>query len=724
LYFLYPGIENEPKITNKFKSRVLLFFLFVFICVFWVEGRCFFSVAFASDAFGGSANYSYKLTETTTDGEKESSWQQTQNYKLGVRKDFTDKVNFTADVDVNITNNDGKETTSLVPDLRLDVNNEYFNANTGYRRTERNINMFTVNPEQERITTESWNINLDTKSITYPQLRLSYSEDVSYDHLEDHETDNKSTLFNSRLDYDYRFLDFSYSFKRNTSENYVTDLTQETNTHEGMMSFNRNFFDDKVTTSGRYSILFSETESQTQGSEVTVEDLVAAAHGLYADDFPLPGVALGTLDSLVDGDRTTSTGKSIGGFGKTDRNIGLDLNLDKTISQIRLYTEDVSFTSTAFTWAVYYSDDNVNYTKITNAATFSYDDDENYFEINFNATEARYFKIVNKGNDSTVDPINVTEIEAYEVTTYAPNAVTTQERTTQNLQTSIGYKPFDWMQFNYDLSWNEQETKPDSEKTSQTTHNFSARVERRLHQYLRAVGQYQRRMQVNSDSADTANDTFLVHFTSSPLDTLSTGLSLSHNISQTENVVQSKNTQALMQAQAKLREGLDWDVDCTATNYQNVAGDSETNTQSLSSGLRMELTPNLTDELEYDVQWSETDAPAGTASTQSSSAKNTLYWRPSSDFFFRGSYSMNWEDSGEESTQQQYNISWLMTDKMQLSLGYTLDENGGTSQTLSSDLSWNLSSMFTLKFGFNWSRQETDTVTDSKAYTVDISARF
>jgi hypothetical protein len=547
---------------------------------------------------------------------------------------------------------------------------------------------------------------------------------VSYDHLEDHETDNKSTLFNSRLDYDYRFLDFSYSFKRNTSENYVTDLTQETNTHEGMMSFNRNFFDDKVTTSGRYSILFSETESQTQGSEVTVEDLVAAAHGLYADDFPLPGVALGTLDSLVDGDRTTSTGKSIGGFGKTDRNIGLDLNLDKTISQIRLYTEDVSFTSTAFTWAVYYSDDNVNYTKITNAATFSYDDDENYFEINFNATEARYFKIVNKGNDSTVDPINVTEIEAYEVTTYAPNAVTTQERTTQNLQTSIGYKPFDWMQFNYDLSWNEQETKPDSEKTSQTTHNFSARVERRLHQYLRAVGQYQRRMQVNSDSADTANDTFLVHFTSSPLDTLSTGLSLSHNISQTENVVQSKNTQALMQAQAKLREGLDWDVDCTVTNYQNVAGDSETNTQSLSSGLRMELTPNLTDELEYDVQWSETDAPAGTASTQSSSAKNTLYWRPSSDFFFRGSYSMNWEDSGEESSQQQYNISWLMTDKMQLSLGYTLDENGGTSQTLSSDLSWNLSSMFTLKFGFNWSRQETDTVTDSKAYTVDISARF
>jgi len=682
-------------------------------------------VAFASPAFSGSAFYGYRLTETTRDGARETSWQQIHNYRLRLQKDLTEVVNFTGDLDINIRNENGEETTSLTPDLRLYVNNEYFNANAGYRRTERNISMFTFDPEQERFTTESWNVNFDTKSMEFPRIRLSYREEKSFDHLDVHRTDKKSTLFNSDIYLDYnRLLNFNYNFKRGTLEDYVTSLTRKTDTHEGITRFNRNFFNDKVTASGRYSLLFSESETKTRESEVIVEERIPASLGLYGEDFPLPGEELQNWPSLVDGDKTASTGINIGGPGMDNQQyIGFDLDFKRTISQIRLYTEDVQFAPQDFIWAVYYSDNNLNYFEITDSAAFSYDSEDNFFKISFEATNARYFIIVNIENDPLVD-VDVTEIEAYELVMFAPDSVTTQKQIRQNLFSSLGYKPFDWLRFDYNMSWFEEEIRPDSRKTWRSSHNFSSRAEHQVHRYLRAVGQYQKNMNFRSDSEDTSSDTFLTYFTSSPLDTVDIGLSMSHTINRTEDEIRSKNTQCLLQTWARLREGLDLNLSGTLVRYQDLTTNLERNTRTIRSGLRAKLTPDLTYRLDHDISWIESDSPAERTTSQSSSVRNSLNWRPSRIFSFWGSYDLNWLDGSLESTRQRYRINWLMTDKMELSIGYNLDENVGTSQSFNSDLSWYLSSMFTLRFGFNWTKRERDTVVESKVYTMNISARF
>ncbi|MBE9580664.1 MAG: hypothetical protein IMF18_03490, partial [Proteobacteria bacterium] len=561
-------------------------------------------------------------------------------------------------------------------------------------------------------------------------VRLRYNEDKDYDHLPVHETDTKTTNFSGGTDYTFRFLNFNYEYRENTTDDYVTDSTQETDTHEGRVNFRKSFLDNKITSSGSYSITNRKTETETRGQDVSIDEIQRAYGGLHSLA-PIPpdtqtSITLPSVPALVNGDKTTSAAITIGGVSSNlDQNIGLDLNLAADVEKIFLYTTAPAptFNKNSFTWDVYTSSDNSDWNRISISATFDYDTDENRFEISFAERKARYFKIVNTAQD--VNTLDVTEIEAYKVTTYAAYTTTETERTTETIQASLGYKPTDWLSFTYDFTQDDQKTEPDDQKTTRDTHNVSGRVERELHKYLTAWAQYRRRWENDSEADDTTTDTYLLHFLSSPLDTLDTDLSFNHTVSKEESETRSRSSSALFQIAAKLREGADFNVDANITRTENLASQSETTTKSLDSNLRLELTRMLTAEIEYDWNWTDTEQPSGDTTGRTSYAKTTLYWRPSHEFYFRGSYSIDRNEiSGDETTQQQYSMSWLMTEKMQLDMGYTVDKNDTDTLTYSSDLSWNLSRVLTLRFGYDWSRQETSTTTETQTITSDLSARF
>jgi hypothetical protein len=679
--------------------------------------------AYAEDDIHGSAHLTYISTDTKTEGEETNSWQFTQVYNLGVGKALTPKVGFTADLDVNVTETDEEKTTLLAPDLRLDVTNEYFDANTGYRINERGLDVLTMTSDEDRRTTESWNANLSTKSERYPKVRLRYNEDRDYDHLAVQETNTKTTNFFGSTDYTYRFVNFSYEYTNNMADNYATESTQETDTHEGRVNFRKSFWDNKVTSSGSYLISNRKTETETRGQDVSVEEIQLASQGLYANDSTPDTGPLSVTASLNDGNKTTSTGIDIG--MNTDENIGLTLTLTTEVEKIFLYTSTPgpSFSESSFAWDVYSSSNNLDWTLISSGASFDYDTDENRFEISFTATEARYFKVVNTANDGI--SLEVTEIEAYDVTTFAAFTTTDTERTTETIQASLGYRPTEWLSFTYDFTQDEQETDPDDQTIRRNTHNVSGRVERELHKYLTTWAQYRRRWEYESEADDTTTDTYLLHFLSSPLETLDTDLSLNHTVLKEESETQSRTSSALFQITAWLREGALLDVDANITRSENLVSESDTTTKSIDSNLRLELTRMLTAEIEYNRNWTETDQPSGDTTRRTSYGKTTLYWRPSHDFYLRGSFSIDRDETlGDETTQQQYTMSWLMTEKIQLDMGYTLDKNDTDRSIYSSDLSWDLSRTLTLRFGYDWSRQKTDTTTETQTITADLSARF
>jgi hypothetical protein len=688
----------------------------------------FSHLAYAKDDIYGSAHLTYTSTETKTDGEEDDSWQFNQVYNLGVTKAFTPKVGFTALLDVNVTETDEEKTTRLAPDLRLDMTNEYFDANTGYRLNERGLDIVTMTSDEDRHTTESWNANLSTKSERYPRIRLRYNEDKDYDHLAVHETDTKTTNFSGNADYTYRFVNFNYEYRNNTSDDYVTESTQETDIHEGRVNFRKSFWDNKVTSSGSYSLTNRETETKTGGQDVPVDEIQRANDGLYFEN-PVPPnsviqVKLTSESELVDGNTTTNVPANINIGTNTNWNIGLELD-PVEVEKIFLYTSTptLNFSETSFVWDVYSSSDNDTWTLITSGASFDYDVDENRFEISFTETKARYFKVVNTSNDGF--NLFVTEIEAYDVTTFAAFTTTDTERTTETILASLGLRPIEWLSFTYDFTQDKQETDPDDETTRRYTHNVSGRVERELHKYLTTWAQYRRRWEYDSEADDTTTDTYLLHFLSSPLETLDTDLSFNHTVLKEESETRSRSSSALFQVVARLREGAQLDVDANITRSENLVSESETTTKSIDSNLRLELTRMLTAEIEYNRNWTETDQPSGDTTRRTSYGKTTLYWRPSHDFYLRASFSIDRDETlGDETTQQQYNMSWLMTEKIQLDMGYTLDKNDTDRSIYSSDLSWDLSRILTLRFGYDWSRQKTDTTTEMQTVTADLSARF
>ncbi|MCD4777462.1 MAG: discoidin domain-containing protein [Desulfobacterales bacterium] len=702
------------------------------IVVFLLTLVCFRGVC-TGDNISGSADLTYRSTETKTGEEEESAWSFTQNYNLQVTKAFNPKVNFAANLGININETNDTKTTLLTPDIRLNLRNEYFDADTGYRITEKGLDVLTMISDEDRFTTESWNVNFSTKSEKYPKVQLRYNEDINYDHLAVRETDSKTTNFSGTADYTYRFLNFNYEYRNNVLDDYVTEAITETDTHYGRFDFRKSFWKNRISTSGSYSITKTKREIKTGAQDVR--------------------------------------------NGITHQNIGVDLTSAKEIDQIYLYTTtpDPAFKDN-FTWAVYSSSDNSTWTLLKPSETdFDYNTSKKRFEISFTATTARYFKIVNTANDT--NNLYVTEIEAYDgttsiaasdglylqddtpevsshlnsepllidgdkttsaginiggYTTQAAFTTTETEQTTQTTQANIRYKPMDWLSFTYDFTQDERETKPDqeeSEKTKRRAHSMNCRVERELHKYITAWAQYGRRMEYDSEAEanDKITDTYLLHFLFSPLTTLNTDLSLNHTVSKEDGETESKSSSALLQISAKLREGADLNVDANITRSENLVSQSETTTKSISSDLRLELTRMLTAEIEYDTNWTETQKPEpdGDTTGRTSNARIIFYWRPSHDFYFRGSYDIDRDEkSGEETTQQQYNMNWLMTEKMQLDMGYTLNRNDSVSSTYAANLSWNLSRVFTLRFNYDWSRQKEDMTETTQTFTTNLSARF
>ncbi|MFV9645136.1 MAG: hypothetical protein ACNYWU_04865, partial [Desulfobacterales bacterium] len=84
------------------------------IAVFLLTLVCFRGVC-AGDDISGSANLTYRSTETKTGEEEDNSWGFTQAYNLQMTKEFTSKVNLAANLGINVNETNDTKTTLLTP---------------------------------------------------------------------------------------------------------------------------------------------------------------------------------------------------------------------------------------------------------------------------------------------------------------------------------------------------------------------------------------------------------------------------------------------------------------------------------------------------------------------------------------------------------------------------------------------------------------------------------
>ncbi|MDQ7031782.1 MAG: discoidin domain-containing protein [Desulfonauticus sp.] len=705
-----------------YKSIQFLFYLNIFI-VFFIISR---GISYAKDSIKSSAQLSYNLTETKAGGKKESSQQVIQRYNLGLIKSITPKLTFFSDLSVFVKEENDEKSTFVSPNLRLNVNNEYFDGSTGYRLTEKEIEIFGIKPNKDRYTNEFWNMKLTTKIKKYPKLKLNYSEAKSYDHLDEHQTNNKRKEFSLDLDYGWSFLNFNYGYRKDIVNNYVTESKQMTDTNKGGIAFHKTFKNKQITTSGSYVFTHTKIKTTTQGEDVSVEEMQRSYGGLYEKDTTPDTGSLNTYSSLVDGNKVTSTGIDIGGGSAgTYQNIGLDLNSPIEIEQIRVYvSSSSSFDAGSFNWSVYYSNDNLNWTLIINTADFTYDPDKNMFEISFTKTKARYFKVVDINND-IIPGIYVTEIEAYSKTVYPAFSTTIEETLSQKIQFSLGYKLTDWCRLHYSFLQNQKQTKPDGKRNSSQSHFFTARVKKDINKHLLSWAEYRRSWKIETDIPDIVTDTYLVHFRFIPIKQLASDLSLKYSELKEDYKLNSRTTTVLLKTQANIREGIDLNVSGKVTHLDKMENESVTDTQFIDSTLWVKLTRTLTSEFTYNRQWTITRSSTSKTKGDTSSTMITLYWRPSGEFNLRATYGINRDElKGTQTTQQKYSLNWFISKKVQTNMNYSIDKGDSLRYKYSFNLSWNLSRTFSLSCSYDWTRIEAEEVAEIQSLNTVLSARF
>jgi len=523
----------------------------------------------AANDFYGSVNLHRELTETKIDGEVESDWTTTEVVRLGLVRDLTSRLSFAGDLNVNQIEREEGTTTRMSPDLRLNLDSEWFDSSLGHRIQEDKVDFLTfiTDDEEDRLTSKTWQYNISSKIKDYPDIRLGYTRDTMQDHLDVRETDNVSTNYSGNADYTWRFLNMGLTHNRGNTKDLVNQVDQESRSNSAQTSFSKSFLANRLSTAGSFSYASQITETKNSAGDFDLDANVLATHGLFFAGAPPVGTGLNVEDDLIDGDTATSAGINIGGVANTNQHIGLEFSRATEVSKLLLHTTDVAFVANDFTFALYTSDDNLTWTLVAAAAAKVYRDAENYFELTFTPLTTRFIKIVNTAN-AIITPIFVTELEAFSTTTLEAFSETETTSLSKSMQGNLGYRVFDWMELRYAATQDTTRSEPGDSDTRQNSHTMSAALDRILHPKLRSAALLQRRLDTDSEERSRTSDTGSLSFSSNPLRRLETSLSTSANLNKIDSQIDSRSESALLHTAAALRKGADLEVDWSE-NHQH-----------------------------------------------------------------------------------------------------------------------------------------------------------
>jgi hypothetical protein len=284
----------------------------------------------------------------------------------------------------------------FVPYVLLSLRTPAFNAEVGYdRRVERNATDASV----ARLTQDTWRMNFGWKPVDLPQWRLELSRRNTYDYMRE-----GLDLVQDRADLTSRYqaldkIDLYYrgSFDRSTDR--VNDGQVTTNFQTARVSYGDAWRDRRLVFSADYTFNYRSTDTTRAGAGEVIFPVIPSAGLSSIDDTPEHD-PLAVSPALIDGNRTTSAGINIGlpgvGGELRPRNIGLDLGFPQEVNTLLVWTdrELTPAIAAAFSWRVYTSLDNLDWTLHAMLPAAPFGPFENRFEVRFDDVTVRYVKVV------------------------------------------------------------------------------------------------------------------------------------------------------------------------------------------------------------------------------------------------------------------------------------------------------------------------------------------
>lgn len=604
--------------------------------------------------------------------------------------------------------------TDVEPILDATLSSGAFSLHGGLRFRE----LWTDSNKQEAslLSERRWFARLFFAPEKLPALSFQVDGLTSRDDLSPRAVDKSEMRYQFTSDYTYEGFNASYQLSKRINEDFAAGQRRDETNHLGSLSYSRNSIGGWLDVLGGYTIQYSPIH-ETFSSGVKPDEverhltrgLKAAADLTPNDssDVPLTDEpALLTGAALLPLDVNTSVGFEQ--ILATDQIAELRLTLSPQ-APFTLPSNLRQFLS----FRVFFSNDPtlVAWTEIPGVtADFNPLDPDhpNDFILKFPSKAARFFKAYVSRNDFGA-LINVTRIVAADLEAVAAGTKKNRTSLMHSFNGSATLRPptklWTISALSYDVSLNSLTQQPDSIRTTTGTH--TARLVSDPFTLLRSTLTYQHSFTSSNqaDSKDTAANLYSAVFTSAPLPTLSTALTLSRNDTLGNDKLETRTDSGNFNVTAQLYRNLNADSTYQIARIEDFLNDRKTLTQSGNFRANAILTPRLNALAEYTIRWSDTEEPQ----KKTTELTHAISW----SYIYTLSRFLNFNNrfdvlfGGDVSSfVQDYRVDWSPTPKVSIFGGYrrTQDSASGGKKTSSDSINanarWNLSSHLNLDGNF------------------------
>ena len=439
-------------------------------------------------------------------------------------------------------------------------------------------------------------------------------------------------------------------------------------------------------------------------------------------------------------------------------NIGIQLfSSDRSVDTLSLYVRsdsDVTGDAGLTNWKVYRSELN---TEITNqwisvavqTVTITVYDAINRvyrIDIKFSAQNATYYKIINQ-NSASVSNVFVTELEAYgtDATTDAGKTVDASLMFNQGFNLSLTLRPLSRLNFVLSYLINKTDTNPSSlwdsigvlpaemfskgakgkgEKLkSNITRTYGIASTWMAHRLLTTTARVQRNEAYdNKKELDSSSNVYSLAFASTPLPTVSTGLTLTRSDSFNFGIKQTSSNSVLLNLNTKLYRDINMITDLGYEQSKTMETGATSKSQYIRGTIDAPLTARLFTTFIYGIN--STTSGGKTVMTQD--ANTIITYRPSRLVNLSGTFRLQNTD-GKVSTSEGFLVDWLPLPVTKLNLSYQhlyTATGPSTSDTISSYVIWYITKFLDLQVTYGFTQTETDKKTKGYNLGLNLNCRF
>ncbi len=226
----------------------------------------------------------------------------------------------------------------------------------------------------------------------------------------------------------------------------------------------------------------------------------------------------------------------------------------------------------------------------------------------------------------------------------------------------------------------------------------------------------------NKDETDISSNTYSLVFSSSPLPTLDTNLSVIRSESYSFEEKQSINNLYLLSLGSRLYRNVNMITDIGYTQSRSYTTDTKSSTSSITGALDAPLTKKLYGSLTYGFSWRSSDD----SSSSSKDGSVILTYRPGRFINLSGSFRISAAD-GSRTASEGFFVDWLPLPAIRLNLNYQHSASKpetSTADSLSGYGIWYITKFIDLRLTYSYTRDTDENKSETYTYGGNLTCRF